>query len=220
MASAARLRGELGSEGCRMPRESRFSLLFSALPVSSTLVPASRCPVRSSGLWNQPHRLGMGTGCKHRVQLAAGAVQADPCRRRGCRQPEPGGFYLHSIKPPCRRAWAAHSFRRRAGAAPRLAEARRRGEGWGRGFHTRTLFPPSPATAPPSPAATRGFICLQADYVSSSLSSRSMGPPPGPFFPPPPAPNLLASQWCDLRNGWSRPSRSRHATSFPRRYKK
>lgn len=46
------------------------------------------------------------------------------------------------------------------------------------------------------------------------------GPAPWPLFPPPPAPNLLASQWCDLRIGWGRPSRSSYATSFPRRYKK
>nr|XP_008535865.1 PREDICTED: protein BTG1 [Equus przewalskii] len=29
-----------------------------------------------------------------------------------------------------------------------------------------------------------GFICLQADYVSSSLSSRPLAPPPGPFSRP------------------------------------
>lgn len=40
------------------------------------------------------------------------------------------------------------------------------------------LLPPPPK-APASQAATRGFICLQADYVSSSLSSRPLGPPPG-----------------------------------------
>ena len=44
--------------------------------------------------------------------------------------------------------------------------------------------------------------------------------PPGPYFPPPPTPNMLASQWCDLWIGWRRPSRSSYATSFPRLYKK
>lgn len=47
-----------------------------------------------------------------------------------------------------------------------------------------------------------------------------MDPPLGPFFPPPPTPNLLASQWCDLWIGWTRPSRSSYATSFPWLYKK
>lgn len=48
--------------------------------------------------------------------------------------------------------------------------------------HAHPLFPPS--RFPPRWAATRGFICLQADYVSSSLSSRSLGTPPGPFSRP------------------------------------
>lgn len=80
------------------------------------------------------------------------------------------------------------------------------------------LLPP-PRTAPASQAATRGlFVYKQITSAPPSLPGL-WARPLAALLPPPPAPNLPASQWCDLRIGWRPPSRSGYATSFPQRYK-
>lgn len=87
----------------------------------------------------------------------------------------------------------------------------RRSQGWGRGFHTRTRqFLVFPAPALRAPAATRGLFVYKR-ITSAPPSLPGLWARPLALFPPPPAPNLLASQWCDLGIGRSQPSRSSYA---------
>lgn len=74
---------------------------------------------------------------------------------------------------------------------------------------------------PRSPGSGRhsGFICLQADYVSSSLSSWPLGPPPGAF----PAPSGSESACVTMVRSRDWPESAvtlQLRTSSPRRYKK
>lgn len=89
----------------------------------------------------------------------------------------------------------------RAGPEPPLAEVGGGATAGGGAFTRAPLVSAFTRLCSLGSGRHSGFICLQADYVSSSLSARPLDPPPGSFSPPPPAPNLLASQWCDLRIG-------------------
>lgn len=71
----------------------------------------------------------------------------------------------------------------------------------------------TPFTAPRSSAAAWGLFVYKR-ITSAPPSLPGLWARPLALFPPPPTPNLLASQWCDLRIGWSRLLRSSYALPF------
>lgn len=95
----------------------------------------------------------------------------------------------------------------------------RRSSGWGRGFHTHTLGFRRPQPGLPVSGRHLEFICLQADYVSSSLLSRSQDPPTG-FFPPPSDSEYACVTMVRFFDWLELAVTSSYATSFPRCYKK
>lgn len=131
--------------------------------------------------------------------------------RRVCRQLEQSCFSVHGTKLPCKRAAQQRTLAEQARAPGRGSLKREGGARAGRGAFTRA---PSvsfvAATAPRPPAATRGLFVYKR-ITSAPPSLPGPGTRPLALFPPPPAPNLLASQWCDLPIGWTRPSRSSYA---------
>lgn len=90
----------------------------------------------------------------------------------------------------------------------------------GRSFHTRLLgFFLRPALLLRLRLPLGGlFVYKQITSAPPSLPGL-WARPLAALLPPPPAPNLPASQWCDLRIGWRPSSRSGYATSFPQPYK-
>lgn len=140
---------------------------------------------------------------------------AAPSEQQECaRTAGQSGSHPPSAEPPARRARAAHSARDAPARGLGQLEAGGRSQGGGRGFHTRTQqFLAFSAPALRSPAATPGLFVYKR-ITSAPPSLPRLWTRPLALFPPPPAPNLLASQWCDLGIGWSRPSRSSYALPF------
>lgn len=117
-------------------------------------------------------QIGARTRCKHGVRRAQGWCCGDRSRSW---TPIPPLWESKSTNPDRQRTPRAEP---RAGGSGLASAGGGASEGAELSHAPPWLLPPPPK-APASQAATRGFICLQADYVSSSLSSRPLGPPPG-----------------------------------------
>lgn len=225
MALAALSRGDLGSHTLqRAQREPIPPPPFFCTPLraASTLsvghpLPAAP-PAPPAGQAGQVH-LAQGRDVNSEYARRPASRCAAPLVQQECLQTTgQSGFHPPSTKPPGRRARAALAHTGRAGPGPLAAEPGRRRQGCGRGSHTRTL---QFLAALGSPVSGRysGFICLQADYVSSSLPSLPLDPPPGPF-PAPSGSEFACVTMVRSRDWLESVVTLQLRTSFPRRYKK